>query len=71
MAPKYRAMRIGWVTPAGLLHSRLIGIGEEFEFNGVPGSWMFPLDEEARARKDAARNEGRYDGIPPGLQEPR
>lgn len=30
--------------------------GEEFEYSGIPGSSLHPLDEEAKAAKESARS---------------
>jgi len=38
---RYKALRRGFP-------GRQVEPGEEFEFSGVPGSWMEPVDEEAR-----------------------
>lgn len=44
---RYKALRKGYPD-------KQVETGEEFDWDGVPGSWMEPLDDEARA-KFAAR----------------
>ena len=46
---KYRALRAGEIAPVGSLR-RAVAAGEEIEFDGVPGSWLLPLDAEAKQR---------------------
>ena len=47
---RYRATRAGEITPVGSVRRR-VEAGEEIEFDGVlPGSWLLPIDSEAKAR---------------------
>lgn len=39
---RYKATRKGWPN-------RQVEIDEEFDYDGVPGSWMEPLDDDAKA----------------------
>lgn len=53
MAPRYKA------TETGYANDTYYEPGAEFEFDGVPGSWMEPLDDEARSRFEARGEDGK------------
>jgi len=48
---RYKASAACWLKPDDHLHPKRIEPGESFEFAGVPGVAMIPLDAEARAAK--------------------
>ena len=48
---RYKASAACWLKPDDHLHPKRIEPGESFEFAGVPGVAMIPLDAAARAAK--------------------
>jgi hypothetical protein len=62
--PKYRAKRPGYLNPPGHECCRRVAANEIFEWSGVPGSWMAPLDDEARARTTEAKQRKQWSGLP-------
>jgi hypothetical protein len=58
---RYKATRKGWPN-------RQVEIDEEFDYDGVPGSWMEPLDDEA---KEAFAKRFGVDAKPSGAPEDR
>lgn len=40
---KFKAIKRGYDN------KKVLEVGEEFTFTGVPGSWMEPMDDEAKA----------------------
>jgi hypothetical protein len=62
--PEYRAKRPGYLNPPHHETCRRVAAGEIFEWNGPPGSWMTPLDDDASALVSEAKRRGKWRGLP-------